>query len=293
MKPLRIVQSTIKSTLLSFDSYTESIQHQIFYGSGGLSYLGLGLSASPLTTFHIGIRLNYIYGRTRQYQASNFENINFSSTTFDRSTYYSGFTFTLGTIYESIDKLLNLPSLHNLSIGLTLTTASSLDAQEQKIYAGSDTAFHRGTFDLPFSVGLGLSYLHHDRYRFLSDLVFENWGSTKYFGSHPTELRNSLRTSIGFESIPSREADTFWKRISYRTGFIYNSTYYKINDVGINELLISGGVGLPMGPESKFNVSLQVGMRGSTDKKLQKDTIIRLSVDISVSELWFLKFDEE
>jgi hypothetical protein len=56
---------------------------------------------------------------------------------------------------------------------------------------------------------------------------------------------------------------------------------------------MSGGVGLPMGPESWLNIGLQVGMRGTTDNKLQKDTIIRLSVAVSASELWFLKFDEE
>ena len=48
-----------------------------------------------------------------------------------------------------------------------------------------------------------------------------------------------------------------------------------------------------MGPESQVNIGLQVGLRGSTDNHLQKDTIVRLSVAVSASEIWFLKFDEE
>jgi hypothetical protein len=107
------------------------------------------------------------------------------------------------------------------------------------------------------------------------------------------ELRNSFRTGIGFEAIPSKGADTFWKRIYYRAGFAYNSTYYKIHDVGINEFIMSGGVGLPIGPESRLNIGVQVGVRGSIDNKLQKDTIFRLSIAISASELWFQKYEED
>ena len=277
----------------NFDTLSGSIQHQTFYGSGGLSYLGLGLSGSPLNTLHLGGRLNYMYGRTRQYQTSSFDSSYYTSTTFDRTIYYSGFTFTLGAIYEGIDQLLGLPSLHNLSLGLTLTTASSFNANVERIYSEGDTTNQNGTADIPLSIGLGLSYLHQNRYRFLGDFVFENWGNLKPFVLDPVTLRNSYRTSIGFEAIPEKGADTFWKRIFYRAGLAYNSTYYQINGVGINEVLMSGGVGLPMGPESWLNISLQVGMRGTTDNNLQKDIIVRLSVAVSASELWFLKFDEE
>jgi hypothetical protein len=277
----------------NFDTLSGSIQHQTFYGSGGLSYLGLGLSGSPLNTLHIGGRLNYMYGRTRQYQTSSFDSSYYTSTTFDRTIYYSGFTFTLGAIYEGIDQLLGLPSLHNLSLGLTLGTASSLDANAERIYSEGDTTNYNGTANIPLSVGLGLSYLHQNRYRFLGDFVFENWGNLKPFALDPVTLRNSYRTSIGFEAIPEKGADTYWKRIFYRAGLAYNSTYYQINGVGINEVLMSGGVGLPMGPESWLNIGLQVGLRGTTDNNLQKDIIVRLSVAVSASELWFLKFDEE
>jgi hypothetical protein len=277
----------------NFDNVSGSIQHQTFYGSGGLSYIGLGLSGSPLNLLHLGSRLNYMYGRTRQYQTSSFDTGDYTSTTFDRTIYYSGFTFTVGAIYEGIDQLLNLPALHNLSLGLILRTASSFDANAERIYSEGDTTNQNGTADIPLSAGFGLSYLHQNRYRFLGDFVFENWGNLKPFALDPVTLRNSYRASIGFEAIPEKEADTFWKRIFYRAGFAYNSTYYQINGVGINELLMSGGVGLPMGPESWLNIGLQVGLRGTADNSLQKDIIIRLSVAVSASEIWFLKFDQE
>ena len=295
--PYSKVSYGITSSLI--DTLTQSLQNKTFYGSGGLSYIGLGLSASLSTTLHLGARLNYMYGSTRQYQTTSFDNTDLIPTTFDRTAYYSGFTFTLGTIYEGIANLLNVPALRSFTVGLTFTTASSLDADVKRTYpassysSGDSIVTENGTAGIPLSLGFGISYLHQNRYRFLGDLVTESWGSTKYFGSHPAELRNSIRTSLGFEAIPAKDADTFWKHIVYRAGFAYNSTYYQINGVGINEFLVSGGLGLPMGPESLLNIGFQVGVRGSTDNHLQKDTIVRLSVAISASEIWFLKFDEE
>jgi hypothetical protein len=295
--PYSKVSYGITSSL--FDSLTQTLQNKTFYGSGGLSYIGLGLSASPFTTLHIGARLNYMYGSTHQYQTTSFDSTYLISTAFDRDTYYSGFTFTVGAIYEGIANLLNVPALHSFTIGLTLTTASTLDADIQRTYPGTSyatgdsTVSEDGTAEIPLSIGFGLSYVIQNRYRVLGDVVSENWGSVKYFGIHPAELRNSLRTSLGFEALPAKDADTFLKRIVYRAGLAYNSTYYQINGIGINEFLVSGGLGLPMGPESQLNVGLQVGVRGSTDNHLQKDTIVRLSVAISASEIWFLRFEEE
>jgi len=295
--PYSKVSYGITSSL--FDTLTQSVQDKTFYGKGGLSSIGLGLSASPLKTLYFGARLNYMYGRTQQYQTTLFDNTEFIPTTFDRSVYYSGFTFTLGTIYEGLADLLQVSALRPLTIGVTVTTASSLDADIQRTYPSSSyfstdsTVSEKGTAGLPLSLGFGFSYLHQNRYRFLGDIVTENWGSTQYFGMPSVNLRNSLRTSLGFEAIPAKDADSFWKHIIYRAGIAYNSTYYQINGVGINEFLVSGGLGLPMGPESQLNIGLQIGVRGNTDNHLQKDTIVRLSVAISASEIWFLKFDEE
>ena len=295
--PYSKVSYGITSSL--YDPLTQSLQNKTYYGSGGLSSIGLGISASPWTTLHIGARLNYMYGSTRQYQTISFDSTYLTSSTFDRNTYYSGFTFTLGAIYEGMADLLNVPALRSFSLGLSLTTASTLDADLQRTYpessylSGDSVVTENGTAGIPLSLGFGLSYVYQNHYRFLGDIVAENWGNVIYFGSHPVELRNSLRTSLGFEAFPSKDADSFLRRIIYRAGLAYNSTYYQFNGVGINEFLLSGGLGFPMGPESQLNIGLQVGVRGSTDNHLQKDTIIRLSIAVSASEIWFLRFEEE
>jgi hypothetical protein len=255
----------------------------------------LGLSASPLNSLYIGAKLNYIYGRIRQYQTYNLYSLSY----FDRSAYFSGFSFTLGGIHDDLAKLLNIPSLQGLSIGSIITTSTVLDVDENRTYPGiayygyDSTFTRRGTAELPLTLGIGLSYLMKDRYRIVSDIFYEKWKSAKYFDIYPTDLRNSLRASAGFEIAPSKDTYNYWKRIFYRFGFAYNATYYNIHSIGIDEFLISSGVGIPISQGSRLNIGLQVGQRGTLNNNLQKDTIVRLSIAISASEMWFHQIEED
>ncbi|MBN1396878.1 MAG: hypothetical protein JXA06_02495 [Bacteroidetes bacterium] len=288
--PYSKVSYSINSSNL--DPLSGSFQHQTFYGSGGLSCLGLGISVSPFSTLHVGGRAGYIYGRIRQYQISTFDSSGYLKTEFDRSIYHSGFAFNFGAIYEGLTRIFDLPSENHLYFGFTIRTACSLDAEAERTYTDT-TSIENGTAEIPLSAGIGLSFLYKNKYRFLGDIVIENWGDLKPFSIDPAELRNSYRASAGFEALPSRGADNFWKKLCYRVGFFYNSTYYKVNGIGINEYGFTGGIGLPLGYDSWLNIGAQAGFRGTTDNSLQKDMIVRLSVAITASELWFLKFDEE
>jgi hypothetical protein len=269
-------------------------EHQALYGSGGLSYFALGLSVSPSQALHLGGRINYVFGRTRQYQTSSFDDQSFTSTQFDQSTYYSGFTFTIGAIYEGLSDLLRMPSLKNLSAGLTFSTAGALDAQDSRTYVGLDSTTNAyGSADLPYTLGVGIAYIPGSRIRLTGDVMTQNWAGAKYFGSHPSELRNSTRVGIGFETIPSSGAGPYVKRVVYRAGLVYHSTYYQINGTGIDEYLLCAGFGLPIAPGTRLNIGLQGGIRGSAVDLLQKDTIVRLSIALSASETWFMRFEEE
>jgi hypothetical protein len=266
-----------------------------FYGKGGLSHIGLGISASPSNALHIGAKLNYIYGSIRQYQTY----LLYSYSYFDRSAFFSGFSFTIGGIYEHIGDIINLPSLEDASIGSFVTTSATLDVDEYRTYPnigyyGYDSTFSRhGTAQLPLTFGVGVSYPFKNFYRIVGDFVYDKWKSTKYFDAYQADLRNSFRISAGFEISPSKDVYNYWKRLFYRFGLAYNATYYNIHNIGINEFLVSGGLGFPFGQDSRLNVALQIGLRGTVNDNLQKDTIVRLSVGITTSEIWFRQIEED
>ncbi len=277
-----------------FDNVIGLTQNQNIYGSGGISNLGLALSGSILNTLHIGGSFSYLYGRTQNYLTSSYESSNFVSAILDETIYYSGFRWTFGIIYEDIHALFNSPSLRNLSIGMTFSAGGRLNAEKQSIYSSIDSIFtNNGYAEIPMTIGFGLSYLMKNNYRILGDIYLENWNNAKQFESQSDYLRNSMRISVGFEKKPLRTADSYLSKLTYRLGAAYHSTYYKVNGVGIDEWIMSCGLGLPIGFETNLNLGLQIGIRGAIENKLQKDTILRFSAAISASEIWFLKFEEE
>jgi hypothetical protein len=286
--------SSVRYATTSADTTSLVASDQIFYGSGGVSTLGIALSASITQRVHVGAKLQYYYGRSRQYVTAVFRDPSLSDNTFDRSTYYSGFGFTTGLLIDHIGDLIDAPSLRTLTAGLIIQTPVSIDLREEEFVASTDTSYMRnGSFDLPLSFGVGFSYLASDRYLIAADVYTQQWGRVKRDGAHPAELRNSLRAAVGLEIQPARQGESFWKRVAYRIGAYYHSTNVQLNGSGIDELGVTAGFGFPIGPESRLDLGFQLGIRGTTSSQLQRDTIFRFSLGISASEIWFMHFEEE
>ncbi len=273
-----------------------------YYGRGGLNTLSAGLSFSPFPSLQTGIKFNYIYGRIEQYQNIALTDSGYSSDQLDRSAYYQGMNFTFGLLYHGFQDLFDRPSLAPLTFGFIFSNASTFNVEEDRLYTNIDTtSTNSGTSTFPYTLGFGLSYTWKDRYLLTGDVVFQNWGSTKYLDANRRVeelsdglfaiIQNATRAGLGLEISPPHDA--YYSDMIYRVGVTYNSTYYNIRNQSIVEYDISGGVGIPIGPDSRLNIGLQYGVRGTTIDNLQKDSILRLSIGISASELWFFKIDEE
>ena len=275
----------------------DSMLTQDFYGTGGLSMISVGATYAPLKRLTFGAKLNHVYGRIRQVGNFTFSDPTFVNSDIERSDYYGGFTFTLGSIFDGFGDLFHSPSLEPLSFGVVLTTPTALSVDRESVLSSTQTTDTTlkgsGKVDLPVSFGFGLSYLVANRYVITGDASFMQWQNAQFFGSTNPQMRNSSRFGIGFEAMPLRETESFLQRIAYRAGIYYNSTNYLINGTGINEIFLTGGVGVPIGPDTRLNIGLQAGTRGTTTNNLQRDTILRLSFSVSSSEIWFMKVEDE
>ena len=275
----------------------DDVVKQDFYGTGGLSLLSLGASVSPVNKLTLGAKLNYVYGRLRQVGNFTFLDASFTNSEIQRSDFYSGFNFTTGGIYEGLGDLLGSSVLQPLAVGFVFTIPTKLSVNRESVLTTSQstdtTATNAGQVDLPFSYGAGLSYLIADRYYITADIYHQQWEDAKFFGRTLPEIRNTTRFGVGFESLPQRDLDTFLKRVAYRGGFYYNQTSYVFNGTPINEMFVTGGVGIPIGPDARLDVNLHLGTRGTTSNGLQRDTILRLTVSVSASEAWFMRVEDE
>ncbi|MBM4161906.1 MAG: hypothetical protein FJ217_12520 [Ignavibacteria bacterium] len=275
----------------------DTVVTQDFFGTGGLSALSFGGSVTPLDKFSVGFKLNYLFGRIRQFGRFGFADPTFLDSEISRSDFHSGFSFTAGAIYEGLSDLLNAPSLSPLTLGFVLTTPTTLSVERESVFSTAEsfdtTATSSGKVDVPLGFGFGASYLLASRYYLTADAYHQSWGSAKFFGVHPAELRNSTRVGVGFESLPQRETASFLQRVAYRAGFYYNSTYYTFNNSPVDEWFVTGGFGVPIGPEARINIGLHLGFRGTTSNNLQRDTIFRLSLSLSANEAWFIRIEED
>jgi hypothetical protein len=286
--------SSVRYAVSRTESTALASSQQTYYGSGGLSTLALGSSLSILPNVHVGAKLIYYFGRIRQYASLDFTGSSFSDGQFDRIRYHSGYGLGLGVIGESIGDFLGVSALHDLNIGIAYRSGANLEIQEEVYLSVLDTTNKaQGTFELPSTFTIGGTYLFGDRYLLAADYSSQPWGSSNVFGSVPPEFRDATNVSAGLEILPERGGDTFLKRTAIRLGIYRTGSYIQLNNTAINETGFTTGLGIPIGPDVRLDLGLQLGIRGTTSSSLQKDTIVRLSLGISASEVWFTQFAEE
>ena len=270
---------------------------QKFSGSGGLSKLSLAASYAPRADLSLGAKYSYVFGTIDRISAVQFDDPGFSNSELRTSLYHGGSHLTFGIQIENVGSLLGVSSLDQLQFGMMVSTSARLSVRKEDLLltsASVDTVLVSfGTTELPLSFGIGLAYLAGDRLLLSTDAYFEKWEGTNFFGISAVGTRNSMRVAAGAEFMPKPTPITFGDRVAYRAGFAYNSTYQQINGQPVNEWYISGGIGLPIGPDARLNLTMQAGVLGTTANGLQKSTFFRFSFSVSASEAWFIPLQED
>ncbi|MEX0602084.1 MAG: hypothetical protein WD295_02000 [Bacteroidota bacterium] len=289
--------SAVRYSVSEADTLDGISKSQSFFGSGGLSSLGLGASFSPVGGVTMGVKMNYLYGRIRQVAAVDFADPTLLDSQVDRSLYHNGLQFTVGGLVDGFDQLLGSSSFKPLNLGFIVVSPARLTVKQEHIHSSTQsfdtTVMSRGTTTVPFGYGAGLSYLIDGRYLIAADVEQRNWSSANFFGTPPVEMRNSLRASLGLEIVPRRDVDTWVNLITYRAGIGYHAQALRIRNQPLNEMFVTGGAAFPVGPDIRLHVGLQVGSRGTTQNGLQRDTFFRLSFSLTASEEWFIRLEDE
>ena len=282
----------------SFQQDTDTLTYRLHHtGTGGITKAQIGLSWAPRPDLALGASVNYLFGTlTDQMDQISASAASAGGTRKGNQT-TSGVNVTTGLIYSGFGAL--GPAWQPLSLGLTLTTRASLHTTELTTfeYAGGEHDSSAETFGrvgIPFSLGVGLGYQIGERWIFAADYIMQPWSQADFQGSSPAGVRDSYRIGVGAERAGSKDMTAGWlDRISYRLGVTYNQTYYTLNTQNINEWGITAGMAFPLSGESRLNVAAEYGSRGTTADKLIKDNIFRMTFSLNISDLWFIRYEEE
>jgi hypothetical protein len=281
----------------SYVTPADTMLYSLHYtGTGGISKGQLGLSYAPTRSISLGASLNYLFGTMERATIMTPRTSAYYPGTRNEETTMNGPTYTLSVLLDSLGGASDF--LQPFSFGFVATTRASLTSTHRFTYTFSDLADTSNedtdAMTIPASFGVGIAYHPSERWILALDYTTQAWSGMEYRGKTPDGIRDAWMAGFGVERLPAREAGVpLLDRIAYRLGFAYESSYYSPNGIGINAWTITGGLGLPVSSDARLNLAIEYGVRGKTDNALIRDSIIRFSASLSISEQWFQRSDED
>ena len=280
---------------------TEEGSASLLNGRGGMNKVFLSAGWAVTNDLSIGVDANYNFGNFQNSQSINREGLQYGTTDINRSD-IKGFTFNFGANYQ---KMLN----ETLKLHVSSTYAPAMDLDSENGRAISTVDFSSGTgrivdfreldlgdtqFEFPSKVSLGAGI--GERNKWFVGAEYANVGSSSYedsfsFRGDNGEYEDASQLSVGGFYIPQYNSfSSYFERVVYRAGFRFDETGLIINDESINEFGMSFGLGLPVGSNfSNINLGIELGQRGTKDSGLIQENYLRLSIGLSLNDIWFTK----
>ena len=286
--------SNIGYTLNARDTVVNA--DMIYTGDGGLSKVYFGGAYEPFKGFSLGVNASYLFGGLNRRKKLDYDDESFFDSRSNSSINLKGYYYELGLLYKK-----ELANEKELSFGLTANNNSTLRAKRTNIVETisgeneivKDTALSSvewGDINLPQYISAGISYRDGKKWLLIADYSMQNWADYTLLGESD-DLSNSMRLSGGLQYTPEFNSVTkYYKRMQYRLGAAYSNTPLTLNDTQLKEMSVSFGFGIPVKKSrTKYDVSLTLGQRGTTDNSLIKEQFVKFGLSVSYDGIWFVK----
>lgn len=263
-------------------------------GTGGITNLVAGTSYRFGRDLSVGAMALYRTGVLSYEWNNQYSIAGYGSAFTIRKHDVNGVAGQFGALYSGFISPRRDGEFGPLTIGITFTTPSHLDVEETfriSYGTGVDTTSTRtGKIELPYNIGFGLGYKIDQRNFVAIDVRYEPWDNFRKFGEKDSQLRTATRFGLGWErqGIYDDIGAGFFERTTYRIGFLYNGSYFNIRNTPINETFFTFGMGIPVSGVAVLDIGAQIGVRGTTDNNLQRDTLFRLYFSLNMFERWFV-----
>jgi len=273
-------------------------EYRIFYeGRGGLTKLYVASSYMLPFGLVAGASFDYYFGNLNYFSRTDFFNANILDAEYERTFSPKSLGGSFGLISPDMSELIGEKNISDFRIGIAASFISKLDADTVFVATSSietDTiAKGTGTMDIPARFSAGVSFVLNSKFLFTLDYMFQQWSKYKLFEKTDPRLRDAMKLSGGFEYRPVREPGlTSWEQIIWRAGLSYEQTQYNVVNTGIDQFSVSGGFSYPLSIENTLDIGIQYSMRGKKEAGLFTENVIKLSVGLSLGDIWFLRQDK-
>ena len=282
--PYSRVSYTLKTT--AEELQTQKQFSASYEGTGGLTLFHIGSSVQPLPWLRIGADFLYYFGTIDQDWLVDYADENFFNASQTRSTHHDGARLNAGVI---------LHPFADASIGASICTRASLRASQNAsvTYSTGDSSMAEGsgTQDIPQTMRFGASYRLSKNFLVAVDYASEDWSQAVVFDAVQKDLGSMNRIGFGVEWLPSNDElhASFLEKTLWRAGFYSATSYLHLNGQSRKEFFITVGAGMNILNQNRADLAFEYGWQDASEGFLGKQSIMRLSVSVSVGESWFIR----
>jgi hypothetical protein len=276
----------------------------LYKGSGNINQFYLGQSIGLLKKkLNLGVNVSYLFGSLNIENGIEFYELGsglYSTSSSNISSRIENRYFVRGLNFSfGAQEVIKLRNNIILNIGATydprtrLKTENSSTTSRFSLIMPSDTILNIDTtsrFSIPGRLGIGFSLTFNNRLLLGFDYTIQDW-SKSTFPTFTGQLNASHRLNFGMQFTPEKTPFVnYFSRVNYRIGGYFNDTYLNLNGHFINEYGITFGLGLPFKKTgTTFNLSFEIGSRGTKSDNLMKIDFGRITLGLSLLDKWFVK----
>ncbi|PWB26519.1 aromatic hydrocarbon degradation protein [Flavobacterium sp. HTF] len=256
-------------------------------GSGGLNNFDFSYGYRFGQKLSLGVSATMLFGNTtddRSYLISN------SVTSINKKTDYSGVRATLGSQYK-IDSTFTVGTTFKMPAKVKASKMQSVQtyANEIETPVESDVASDADDYYMPLEIGVGISKRFKNNLNLSLDYEKSLWNNTNQSDLYG-DFVNQDRFALGFTFSTKKNTRTYWDRIQYAAGANFDTGYLEVDGKRVNNAAISVGLSLPIeNTLSALHVSYSYGQKGKISDNLIKENYHKISLNLSLDGIWFVK----
>lgn len=281
------------------------------YGKGSVYQAFIGAGATFWKRLSVGAEMIYYFGNIDKVTNMDYTNSSYRSVNSGHDLTVRGVTGKFGLQYEQ-----RLGGNVSMIVGATYRMKTNVKGYSTSYrFANqssvSDTLSYKvdtlaqNNIGFGDELGVGLSIKGGEQWSVEFNYLRSDWtksgfesvGGFSSVSSRPN-TQNAVFSStvsqsfrVGFELVPNRnDIRYYFKRCSYRAGFYYDKSYYKLNGENVNNMGITIGVTLPVFRwYNGISIGVDFGQRASTRNNMIREQYVMFNLGFNIHDIWFQK----
>ncbi|TDW46375.1 hypothetical protein EV144_10639 [Flavobacterium sp. 270] len=256
-------------------------------GSGGLNNLDFSYGYRFGKKLSLGATATVLFGNTVDDRTFLILN---SLTNIHKKTDYNGLRTTLGAQYK-IDSTLTIATTFKIPAQIKASKVQSVQTVSDDVVTTieSEAASDVDDYYMPLEIGVGISKRFKNNLNMTLDYEKSLWNDTRQSELYGNFV-NQDRFALGFTYNTKKNIRSYWDRIQYLAGANFDTGYLEVDGKRVNNASVSVGLSLPIeNTYSALNISYSYGQRGRVANDLIKENYHKISINLSLDGIWFVK----